>query len=81
MNFVDYENTLPYSITDHVVRDAFNTEQHRIINQFYKDVKADLDITDNPKANMLMVKAWTSGHSSGYEEVYNHAVDLVDLIK
>jgi hypothetical protein len=51
------------------------------MDQFYTDVKDDLGITNNPKADKLMSKAWERGHSSGYQEVYNCACDLVELIE
>ena len=48
---------------------------------FEDDVKAVLGITDNPKADKLMGKAYEMGHSSGRSGIFGYALDLVDLIK
>lgn len=56
-------------------------ENRRIHNEFKKDLFDELEISDNPKAEVLFSKAWEYGHSAGFEEVYNYACDLVELIK
>lgn len=48
--------------------------------EFKKDLLKELDVTSNPKADLLFEKAWSLGHSSGFEEVYSFACDLVELI-
>lgn len=82
MNFDDYKNTKPYKSrkADQAVWEAYNVEQARIECQFKPDLFADLGITDNPKREELFRLAWSYGHASGYEDVYNYALDLVDLI-
>lgn len=60
--------------------DAYNKENARLFEEFKKDLFADLGIADNPKAEKLFSIAWDKGHSGGYSEVYNEALDLVDLI-
>ena len=51
-----------------------------LYEQFKVDLKEDLGITDHPKAETLFDLAWEYGHSGGYREVYNYALDLVDLL-
>ena len=51
------------------------------IPEFFDVVKDNLGITDNPKADAMLYIAWQDGHSSGYYEVYNRALDLVELIR
>lgn len=82
MNFNDYKNTLPYESKskNEEVWKAYMVEECRTYEQFIKDAKDELGITDNPKADMLMGKAWERGHSAGYSEVFGVAEDLVDLI-
>jgi len=60
---------------------AWRKEEGRLIDLFYADVKEELGITDNPKADKLMSKAWDKGHSGGLWDVYIEAQDMVDLIK
>lgn len=55
-------------------------ENRRIHEEFKKDLFDELEISDNPKAEILFSKAWEYGHSAGFEEVYNYACDLVELI-
>ena len=62
-------------------RQAHQAETTRLQEEFFDDVKADLGIENNPKADKLLAKAWERGHSAGYSEVYNEACDLVDLIQ
>ena len=50
-------------------------------NAFRQDLLEELGITNHPKAELLISKAWELGHSSGYNEVVNWAWDLVDLIR
>lgn len=50
------------------------------IPDFFNIVKKDLGIEGNPKADKLMAIAWEQGHAYGYNEVYIHACDLVELI-
>ena len=83
MNFELYKNTLPL-VSRKVNLDAYNAyldETFRLENLFVKDLFEELGIVGNPKAEMLWNKAWDRGNSSGYSEVYNEALDLVELIK
>jgi len=62
-------------------REVYNQRQAEIEEEFYNDLCEDLGITGHPKAGKLFSIAWEKGHSSGYQEVYVVACDLVDLIK
>lgn len=49
--------------------------------KFFDDLAEELEITNNPKRDLLISKAYEMGHSGGLSDVYNIAWDLVDLIK
>lgn len=59
---------------------AYNRGEGEVTDRFKKDLLEELGVNDHPKADALFSKAWDKGHSSGYSEVYNAALDLVDLI-
>lgn len=48
---------------------------------FMQMIKKDLDIENNPKADRMLEIAWEHGHSSGYNDVYIYAQDMVELIR
>jgi hypothetical protein len=83
MNFDDYVNKVEYVSrkVDQAGFDAYHAETARLTTQFKLDLFADLGIENNPKAELLFTKAWELGHSSGYYEVYNYALELVTLIE
>ena len=58
----------------------YRDEEERIVRHFFKDLLEELNLTDHPKAAVLMEKAWEHGHSSGFEEVANWAYDLAELM-
>jgi hypothetical protein len=62
-------------------RAAYDAREKEIMETFTNDLFEDLGITDNPKRYKLYSIAWEMGHSSGFQEVYNYALQLVDLIK
>ena len=49
--------------------------------RFFEMVKKDLSIENNPKADRMLEIAWDHGHSSGYNDVYIQACELVELIR
>lgn len=61
-------------------RNAYDAEEARLHGQFKSDLFRELEIAGHPKAEILYQKAWEQGHSAGYEEVFNCANDLVDLL-
>ena len=62
-------------------RQAYNAEAARLHQKFRDDLFVDLGITMHPLRDKLFAKAWEDGHSSGYSEVYNCALGLMDLIE
>lgn len=54
---------------------------NELVGRFRQDLFEDLGIQDNPKRDLLFEKAWELGHSSGLQEVYSYAEDLVGLIR
>lgn len=60
---------------------AYTNEAMRLQDAFRQDLLEELGVTDHPKADLLISKAWELGHSSGYSEVVNWAYDLVDFLR
>jgi hypothetical protein len=50
-------------------------------SRFFEMVKKDLDIETNPKADRMLEIAWDHGHSSGFNDVYIYAQEMVELIR
>lgn len=48
---------------------------------FKIDLFEEEGVTDNPKAELCYDKARELGQGNGLSEIYNHFVDLVELIK
>ncbi len=61
-------------------RKIYDDNEGSLITLFKKDLLEDLGITDHPKADKLYDMAWEDVHSAGLEEVYNVALDLVELL-
>ena len=61
--------------------EAYHNRNAEIEVNFRQAVFKDLGIQRNKKRDILFAKAWEQGHSGGYYEVYQCALDLVDLIK
>lgn len=59
---------------------AYNNEKALLMEQFVRDLYADLGISNHPKRERLFSKAWERGHAYGLSEVYSVAQDLVELI-
>lgn len=49
--------------------------------EFENDLKEHLGIVGNPKADLLIAKAWDQGHACGLQNVVDCAEELVDLIR
>lgn len=62
-------------------RKAYMKAEADAHSKFKADLFADLGIEDHPLREKLFSKAWDDGHSSGYQEVYNCALGLVELFE
>lgn len=68
--------------TDEVALKKARAERtQRIMAEFKRDLFEELGIANHPMREKLYSKAWENGHSSGFQEVYNCALNLVDLIE
>jgi hypothetical protein len=78
-----YRTALPYLSNKEDPRGHkdYQDDNIRLYDEFKKDLFEALGITENPKANKLLCIAEEKGHAFGYSEIYNEALDLVDLIK
>lgn len=55
-----------------------NDSVEKFKQKLFEDLRLD---ESDPKVQRLFYLAWEYGHSSGYREVHNYAMDLADLIK
>jgi hypothetical protein len=62
-------------------RKEYSEEQASLENLFKHALFFYTNVEDNPKADSAYSIAWEKGHSSGFAEVYNEFMDIVDLIK
>ena len=60
---------------------AYKNEENRLLNSFREDLLEELGITNHPKAELLMSKAWEHGHSGGYNDVVYWAWEFVDFLR
>lgn len=67
--------------TKAAARKKFYEIQYQREDEFKADAFEELDITGNPKAELLFNKAYEAGHSNGYSEVWIQMTNFVDLIK
>ena len=79
----DYQTKLPFvrRRDDPEAFAAYQADTVRLDKEFRADLFAELGITNNPKRDLLFEKAWDMGHSFGYDEVVDRALDLVELIE
>lgn len=77
----DYDTKLPFGELKSPERKAYYQDMWRLEQEFKKDAFAELDISHNPKREKLYSIAYRMGHSSGYNEIWCHMCDMVDLIK
>lgn len=78
-----YTNRLPYfnSQLNPEANKAYHEEERRLMEEFKKDLFADLGIVGNQKAEQLYSIAWAEGHANGFHSVYYYADLMVSLIK
>lgn len=60
---------------------AYHAAEQEVYDRFKNALFVDLGIANNPRRHVLFAKAWERGHSSGLQEIYNVACDLVELIE
>lgn len=60
---------------------AWSAEEERVVNLFKQDLFIELGITYHPLRKKLYAMAWERGHANGLTEVFNCAVNLVDLME
>lgn len=64
-------------------RAEYSKAEQSLTDEFWKDCRKELNygsyLTDKG-CSLLESKAWEDGHAYGFSEVYNHLVDLDELI-
>lgn len=69
-------------IQDYTAKEIeYRQEENRLYELWKKDLYAEYEVTDNPKADQALSIAWRFGHPMGYREVEYYFGDLVELIK
>lgn len=63
-----------------IARDAYHRRGGEIMKEFKRDLFADLGISGHPKRDKMYSLAWEYGHSGGLAEVYDYALNLVELM-
>jgi hypothetical protein len=59
----------------------YEEENKRLKDEFRRDLIAEYEMTNHPKANKIFDKAWELGRSSGYKEIEYYFQDLVSIVK
>lgn len=77
LDFSKYENKVPYNKE---TREQYREEDRRLYDLFKQDMFKDLGIENHPKRERFFDLAWSDGHASGYQEVYNIALEWSDLL-
>lgn len=86
----EYANTLPFGNRDgeklgredlFARKNAWREEEHRLTMKFRKDCADEFGVWGHPKEPKLWDIAWSEGHPSGYNEVWNYYQEMVELIK
>lgn len=62
------------------LRDEWDDEEYRAFMRFKTAALEDAGLANHPKAERLWMKAWEDGHACGHTEVYNHLLDLADIV-
>jgi hypothetical protein len=82
----DYQKAFDTYLKDEVkykeLRDFYRDESDavdQVMIAYMKDISGFNAHVPDDKKDKVWNKAWSDGHSSGYGEVYNYLVDLVDL--
>ena len=60
--------------------DIYHKEQNKRTTEFQNDLFEEFGVTNNPKADKCYQIAYSHGHSSGFQEVYNYFSEFVELI-
>jgi hypothetical protein len=65
--------------------ETYHSQAQKVDQEFWNELYEDLgwDRLPTKIASALQTRAWDAGHSAGYNEVYNYAIDygtLVDAI-
>lgn len=82
MNYEKYVNNLPYArfSIDAEKNAAYKMNDKKLYCDFKRDLLDELGVSNHPKADALFSLAWSYGHSAGYEEVFNYADELSQLL-
>lgn len=75
----NYELSLVEYTANKQIRDTEVRQLYGILEEFLKEDSGFYEYIPKEKQNKVWSYAWQQGHSSGYSEVYNYLLDLVEL--
>lgn len=78
-----YDTKKPYAsiLKDKKTYNAYMEDECRLSEEFKADLETEFEMKNHPKANLLYMKAYEFGHSSGFSEIYHYYAQLVELVK
>ena len=80
----DYPNSVIQEVLDKEAYEAhrkeYDAESSKLHQEFVKDLFEEFGVCNNPKSIRCFELAWEHGHPSGYEEVYNCLINLINDI-
>lgn len=56
-------------------------KEEKMRSDFFHELGEEFGVLESPKFELLCSKAWDLGHSSGFSEVRNYFIELLDLIR
>lgn len=75
----NYELSLVGYTANKQIRDTKAKQLNNVLEEFLKKDSGFYEYIPKEKQNKVWNYVWQQGHSSGYSEVYNYLLDLVDL--
>lgn len=75
----NYELSLVEYTANKQIRDKEVRQLYDVLEDFIKENSGFYEIVPKDKQDKVWRYAWQQGHSSGYSEVYNYLLDLVEL--
>lgn len=58
-----------------------SNERNTVLENYIKDQAGLFDVVPKDKQDKVWNYAWQQGHSSGYSEIYNYLIELVELFE
>lgn len=76
-----YEKELEIHTYNTIERRSISTQLDAVLEEYIKQESGFYSYIPENKQDKVWAYAWQQGHSSGYSEVYNYLIDLIDLFE